>query len=120
MRRVYDPPADDDGTRVLVDRIWPRGLSKEAAKLDEWRQDVAPSTELREWYGHDPDRFVEFTRRYLVELQEPEGMAALTDLRALARRGPVTLLTATKALEISQAAVLLDLLTRSAPRVRHT
>jgi uncharacterized protein YeaO (DUF488 family) len=114
MRRIYDPPADGDGTRVLVDRIWPRGLSKQAARIDEWRKDVAPSTELRQWYGHDPERFEEFTRRYLVELQERERMAALTDLRGLARRGPLTLLTATKELDISQAAVLLSLLARSA------
>lgn len=120
MRRVYDPPEDDDGTRVLVDRVWPRGLSKAAAHLDEWCRDVAPSTELRTWYGHDPERFEEFARRYLVELQEHERMAALTELRGLARRAPLTLLTATKEIEISHAAVLVDLLTRRPRRSPRT
>ncbi|HEX3908373.1 MAG TPA: DUF488 family protein [Mycobacteriales bacterium] len=109
VRRIYDDPAKSDGTRVLVDRVWPRGMSRETAHIDEWRRDIAPSTELRKWYGHDHERFEEFTRRYLVELQEPERMAALTDLRSLARRGPVTLLTATKEPEFSQAAVLVNL-----------
>jgi uncharacterized protein YeaO (DUF488 family) len=118
VRRIYDDPAEGDGTRVLVDRVWPRGVSKEMAHVDEWRRDVAPSTELRKWYGHDPERFEEFTRRYLVELQEPERMAALTDLRGLARRGPVTLLTATKDTDLSQAAVLVDLVASSRGRKR--
>ena len=118
VRRIYDDPAEGDGTRVLVDRVWPRGVSREAAHVDEWRRDVAPSTELRKWYGHDPDRFEEFTRRYLVELQEPERMAALTDLRSLARRGPVTLLTATKQTDLSQAAVLVDLVASGRSRKR--
>jgi uncharacterized protein YeaO (DUF488 family) len=118
VRRIYDDPADGDGTRVLVDRVWPRGISRENAHIDEWRRDIAPSTELRKWYGHDPDRFEEFTRRYLVELQEPERMAALTDLRSLARRGPVTLLTATKETDLSQAAVLVDLVAPGRGRKR--
>jgi uncharacterized protein YeaO (DUF488 family) len=109
VRRIYDDPAKSDGTRVLVDRVWPRGMSRETAHIDEWRRDIAPSTELRKWYGHDHEQFEEFTRRYIVELQEPERMAALTDLRSLARRGPVTLLTATKEPEFSQAAVLVNL-----------
>ncbi len=118
VRRIYDDPAEGDGTRVLVDRVWPRGVSRETAHVDEWRRDIAPSTELRKWYGHDPERFEEFTRRYLVELQEPERMAALTDLRSLARRGPVTLLTATKDIELSQAAVLVDLVRSGRARKR--
>jgi uncharacterized protein YeaO (DUF488 family) len=104
--RVYDPPGPGDGTRVLVDRLWPRGLSKTAAAFDEWLPAVAPTTELRRWYSHDPARFDEFATRYRAELAQPEPAAALTSLRALRRRGPVTLLTATKALDRSHAAVL--------------
>jgi uncharacterized protein YeaO (DUF488 family) len=108
LRRVYDEPAPDDGTRVLVDRVWPRGLRKESARVDQWAKDVAPSTELRRWYGHDPARFTEFRRRYLDELGEPERRAALDRLRDLASRGPVTVLTATRDIEHSQAAVLAE------------
>jgi uncharacterized protein YeaO (DUF488 family) len=110
VRRVYDQPEPTDGARVLVDRIWPRGISKDAARLEEWAKDVAPSTELRRWYGHDPDRFEEFRRRYLAELDQPEPRAAVSRLRALAADGPVTLLTATRDLSLSQAAVLADYL----------
>jgi uncharacterized protein YeaO (DUF488 family) len=108
--RVYDAPSRSDGTRVLVDRVWPRGLSKEKAHVAQWCKQVAPSTELRKWYAHDPARFAEFARRYQAELEEPERAAALDELRALARSQPLTLLTATKAVEISQAAVLADVL----------
>ncbi|MEV0203174.1 DUF488 family protein [Nonomuraea sp. NPDC050691] len=110
VRRVYEEPAGDDGTRVLVDRVWPRGLSKAAARLDEWCKEVAPSTELRRWYGHDPERFAEFTDRYLVELEEPDRAEALAHLRRLAGDGPLTLLTATTRADISHAAVLAGLL----------
>lgn len=110
VRRVYDQSAPDDGVRVLVDRVWPRGLSKDKAQIDEWCKQVAPSTELRKWYGHDPDRFSEFTRRYLSELEDPERAEALARLRALASKRAVTLVTATRAVEISQARVLADAL----------
>ena len=110
LRRIYDDPGAADGTRVLVDRVWPRGISKEKARIDEWCKDVAPSTELRTWYGHDPDRFAEFSRRYRLELDEPERSIALAHLKELAGAGALTLLTATKSFEISQAAVLLDVL----------
>jgi uncharacterized protein YeaO (DUF488 family) len=110
VRRVYDEPAPDDGARVLVDRIWPRGLRKDAAHLSDWAKDVAPSTELRTWYGHDPARFTEFRRRYKAELAAPEQNAALDKLRRLAAAGPLTLLTATRETDISQAAVLAGLL----------
>ncbi|GGT61298.1 DUF488 domain-containing protein [Actinomadura citrea] len=106
LRRVYEPPSAEDGRRILVDRVWPRGLSKDRARLDEWEKDVAPSTELRKWYGHDAARFEEFTRRYDAELAEPERAAALDHLRELARQGTVTLLTATKDVDRSQAAVI--------------
>ncbi|GIF65650.1 hypothetical protein Ais01nite_36850 [Asanoa ishikariensis] len=108
LRRVYDEIEPGDGKRVLVDRIWPRGVHK--GSFDEWLKEVAPSTELRHWYGHDPDKFSEFRRRYLAELKEPEQAGALDQLRTLQKNGPVTLLTATKDVEISHAAVLLKLL----------
>ncbi|HET7243965.1 MAG TPA: DUF488 family protein [Streptosporangiaceae bacterium] len=110
VRRVYDDPMPEDGTRVLVDRVWPRGLRKDAAHLDDWAKDVAPSSELRTWYGHDPAKFGEFRGRYTAELAQPGPQAALRRLRALAAKGPVTLLTATKDIDISQAAVLAQLL----------
>jgi uncharacterized protein YeaO (DUF488 family) len=110
VRRVYDDPAPGDGTRVLVDRIWPRGMRKERASLDEWCKQIAPSTELRQWYGHDPERFGEFTRRYGQELTEPERAQALAHLRELAAASTLTLLTASKAVDISEAAVLAGLL----------
>lgn len=110
MRRIHDGPADDDGTRVLVDRLWPRGVSKARAALDEWCRDVAPSDVLRRWYAHDPEKFEEFARRYCRELGEPRRDAALRHLALLASRGTLTLLTATKHIEISQAAVLVRLL----------
>ncbi|TDD63749.1 DUF488 family protein [Actinomadura rubrisoli] len=108
--RVYDEPASSDGVRVLVDRVWPRGLGKDKARVDEWCKQVAPSTELRKWYAHDPERFAEFTRRYRSELREPERERALEHLRGLARDGTVTLLTATKDVRISQAAVLAEMI----------
>jgi uncharacterized protein YeaO (DUF488 family) len=108
--RPYDARVHGDGARVLVDRIWPRGLSKEKADLDEWCKQVAPSTTLRKWYGHDPERFDEFGRRYRAELLEPERAEALIHLRELATRGPLTLLTASKRADISEAVVLVELL----------
>ena len=106
VRRVYDPPDPADGHRVLVDRLWPRGLSKSAAALDEWVRAVAPSDELRRWYGHEADKFPAFRDRYGAELQAPERAEALAHLRQLATSGPLTLLTATSDVEHSQAAVL--------------
>ena len=112
VARVYDAPRVDDGWRVLVDRLWPRGLRKEDVDLDEWCKEVAPSTELRRWYGHRPDRFEEFARRYQGELDEPDRSASLSRLRDLARRQQVTLLTATKDVAISGALVLAEVLRR--------
>ena len=80
VKRVYEAAAEDDGYRVLVDRLWPRGLSKVRAHLDEWLKDVAPSTELREWFGHKPERFAEFTQRYEAELDGSAGFAQLVQL----------------------------------------
>ena len=110
VRRAYEDAAQGDGTRVLVDRIWPRGLTKARAALDEWCKEIAPSTELRKWYGHDPARFDEFSRRYQAELAEPDRAGALAHLHELACGRGVTLLTATRRPEISEAAVLARLL----------
>jgi uncharacterized protein YeaO (DUF488 family) len=110
IRRVYDAVGPGDGARVLVDRVWPRGLRTDAVQADDWAKDVAPSTELRRWFGHDPDKFAEFRTRYRAELDTPTGRAALDQLRALADRGRVTLLTATRDVAHSHAAVLAELL----------
>jgi uncharacterized protein YeaO (DUF488 family) len=112
VRRVYEEPRSEDGARILVDRLWPRGLTKAKAALDEWCKDVAPSDELRRWYGHDPDRFAEFSRRYRRELKDPAHVAAVAHLRDLANSETLTLLTATKEPDISEAAVLASVLRR--------
>ncbi|WP_034484604.1 DUF488 domain-containing protein [Actinomadura oligospora] len=106
MRRAYDAPEAADGARVLVDRLWPRGLSKEHAELTEWDKQVAPSDELRKWYGHDPAKKAEFADRYRAELDDPERVEIVHHLRELAESGPVTLLTATKEIEESHLPVL--------------
>ncbi|MFT3715085.1 MAG: DUF488 domain-containing protein [Gordonia sp. (in: high G+C Gram-positive bacteria)] len=112
IRRIYDEPSTDDGARVLVDRLWPRGISKERAALDEWCKTVAPSTELRRWYAHDPARFDEFDRRYRAELESGDDQTAgLAHLRELATDGVLTLLTATKDPALSEAEVLRRILT---------
>lgn len=110
VRRVYDDVEQADGARVLVDRVWPRGMKKEAARLDDWVKEVAPSTELRKWYGHDPEKFREFRRRYREELDSENGRKAFDRLRELSDGRTMTLLTATKDVEYSQARVLADLL----------
>jgi uncharacterized protein YeaO (DUF488 family) len=110
VARVYDAPTREDGARVLVDRLWPRGLTKARAALDEWCKEVAPSTELRKWYGHDPARFDEFTRRYRLELEHPDRSGPLGRLRELAKEGTVTLLTASKEPGISEADVIAEIL----------
>ena len=108
-KRVYEAKADDDGYRVLVDRLWPRGLSKASAEIDEWAKTVSPSTELRKWYAHEPAKFDEFRKRYLAELAD--DAEDVERLRGLAEVGPVTLLTATADLSLSHVAVLIELLT---------
>lgn len=107
-KRVYEPAAPDDGYRLLIDRMWPRGISRERAALDEWARDLAPSDELRRWYGHVPERFEEFDRRYRAELAAHE-----TELRALRRRarsGGLTIVFAARDSEHSNAAVLAEVL----------
>lgn len=115
IKRAYEAPTPHDGTRVLVDRLWPRGLSKERARVDLWLKDVAPSTQLRQWYGHDPAKFAAFRARYLQELEGEPGRAALQQVRELARKGPVTLVFGARDVEHSEAAVLQDLLAHPAP-----
>lgn len=110
VRRVYEPASEEDGSRILVDRLWPRGLARDAARLDEWLADVAPSASLRRWYGHDPRRFAEFRDRYRAELDEPERADAVDRLRAAADDGELTLLTATRDVDHSHAVVLAEAL----------
>ncbi len=112
--RVYeDPGRSSGGHRVLVDRLWPRGVAKAAVDLDEWAKDVAPSTELRRWYGHDPERFDEFARRYVAELADEPAASVVAALAGRARRGRLVLLTATRDVGRSGAAVLADVLART-------
>jgi len=116
VRRVYEPPEPDDGVRVLVDRLWPRGLSKEAARVDEWPKALTPSTELRRWYHADEGSYEEFSERYEAELAAPEAAELLDRVRELTGRGAVTLLTAAKSPEESHAAVLGQAVCRAAAR----
>ncbi|MET9818758.1 MULTISPECIES: DUF488 family protein [unclassified Streptomyces] len=110
VRRVYDPPEPEDGVRVLVDRLWPRGLAKDAARVDEWPKEITPSTELRRWYHAGDGSYEEFAGRYEAELAGDEAAEALDRVRELAREGEVTLLTASKTPERSHATVLARLL----------
>jgi uncharacterized protein YeaO (DUF488 family) len=114
LKRVYEGRDDGDGRRVLVDRLWPRGLRKQDAAVDIWLRDVAPSDRLRLWYGHDPERYGEFAERYRAELDDASRAAALMQLREFVAAGPVTLLTATRDLAHSQATVLAEVLAESA------
>jgi uncharacterized protein YeaO (DUF488 family) len=112
VRRVYGHPQDDGSYRVLVDRLWPRGVAKADAPIDEWDKDVAPSTELRRWYGHDPTKFGEFARRYRDELRHPPASEALAKLHTQSRMERVALMTAARDVEHSGAVVLLAVLER--------
>lgn len=108
LKRAYEPAAADDGTRVLIDRLWPRGVKKTDADIDQWEKDIAPSTALRKWFGHDPARWQEFRSRYAVEIHEhPEQ---LKRLRVLARQGPITLVYAAHDEVHNDAVVLRDFL----------
>lgn len=113
IARVYDDPDPDDGTRVLVDRLWPRGLHTQDPRVGRWCKQVAPSTELRRWYDHDPGRYAEFASRYRAELADPAARPALDELRALAAEGQLTLVTATKQIELSHLGVLESVLGHS-------
>lgn len=108
LKRAYEPASPDDGMRILIDRLWPRGLSKEEVALDEWLKDIAPSTELRQWFGHDPARWPEFQRRYRAELHA--HAAVLDRLRELAHKQVVTLVYSAHDAEHNDAVVLQDVL----------
>jgi uncharacterized protein YeaO (DUF488 family) len=108
VKRVYDPPEASDGMRVLIDRLWPRGVAKDKLALDRWAKELAPSNELRRWYGHEPARFTEFRRSYLAELKAVHDH--LAELRQAIRGRAVTLLTATRELSLSHAEVLREVL----------
>src|SRR3954468_3702903 len=113
IKRTYDPPESSDGLRILIDRLWPRGMPKAKLQLDSWAKHLAPSNALRKWYQHDPDKHAEFRKRYEAELKEQgEGLA---ELRDAVKGRAVTLLTSTKDIELSHATVLRDLLAPSRP-----
>jgi uncharacterized protein YeaO (DUF488 family) len=116
LKRAYDPPAASDGHRVLVDRLWPRGVRKAGAHIDDWAKAVAPSDELRKWFGHDPERFDEFAARYRRELHEEPARTALAELARRAARGPVTLVYAARDDEHNNAIVLAQELARGSRR----
>jgi uncharacterized protein YeaO (DUF488 family) len=116
LKRAYDPAGPADGYRVLIDRLWPRGLSIRQAKLDDWQSTVAPSTPLRQWFGHDPSRFDDFRRRYIEELRDQRP--ALTALRRRARKRTVTLIYSAHDIEHNDAVVLAEVLRRGLPKER--
>ncbi len=111
IKRVYEQPGSEDGTRILVDRLWPRGLTKEKASVDLWLKEIAPSTELRKWFGHDPDKWPEFQTRYRAELRNNEEQLSL--LKQEAAKGVVTLVYGAKDEEHNEAVVLQKILTRA-------
>ncbi len=110
LKRIYDPPSRADGKRILVDRLWPRGIKKEDARLDEWLKDIAPSDALRKWFAHDPDKWTEFKTRYRKELSGKKDSVQL--LRDEAKKGPVTLLFSAKDIERNNAVVLKEVIDR--------
>jgi uncharacterized protein YeaO (DUF488 family) len=112
LRRAYEPPRADDGYRVLVDRVWPRGRSRDELRLDEWARDLGPSTELRRWFGHDPRRWEGFRDRYHVELAQPALAAQLDGLAERARRGPLTIVYGARDEIHNQAQVIAEELAR--------
>jgi uncharacterized protein YeaO (DUF488 family) len=113
LKRAYEPASRLDGYRVLVDRLWPRGVSKEQARLDKWDKELAPSSELREWFGHEPNRFAEFRRRYIGELRR--NRSKLTELRRQARAGALTLVYSAHDSQHNDAVVLAEVLRRGLP-----
>jgi uncharacterized protein YeaO (DUF488 family) len=118
LKRAYEPAMRADGWRILIDRLWPRGVSRRRAALDAWEQDLAPSTELRQWFGHEPSRFLEFRRRYIEELQGQRPRVSA--LRRRARAGTVTLVYSAHDTEHNDAAVLAEVLRRGLPRTGGT
>jgi uncharacterized protein YeaO (DUF488 family) len=116
LKRAYEPAAPADGYRVLVDRLWPRGLSRRRARLDSWEKELAPSTSLRQWFGHEPSRFEEFRRRYIEELRSERPR--LAELRRHARQGTLTLVYSARDAEHNDAVVLAEVLRRGLPKAR--
>ena len=110
IKRVYDPPSPEDGKRVLVDRLWPRGIRKEDAAIDEWPKEIAPTAELRRWFGHDPAKYEEFKQRYAMELDDKADL--IDRIKNEARRGTVTLLFSARDIEHNNATVLKEILER--------
>ena len=108
IKRIYDPPSPEDGKRILVDRLWPRGVKKEDARIDEWLKEIAPSDELRRWFSHDPSRWEEFKRRYMKELEKKQDM--VNRLRAEAKRVRVTLLFAARDTEFNNAVIVREVI----------
>jgi uncharacterized protein YeaO (DUF488 family) len=116
IKRAYEPASPDDGYRVLIDRLWPRGVSRQSAELDEWIKELAPSAELRQWFGHEPARFEEFRRRYISELRNER--LRLTALRRRAREGRLTLVYSAHDTEHNDAVVLAEVLRNGLPKLR--
>jgi uncharacterized protein YeaO (DUF488 family) len=114
VKRVYEPAERSDGYKILIDRLWPRGISHERARLDAWERDLAPSAALRTWFGHQPDLFDEFRRRYISELREHRSL--ISPLRQRARHGTLTLLYAARDTEHNDAIVLADVIRRGLPK----
>ena len=113
LKRAYEKAAESDGFCVLADRLWPRGVSKENARLDMWAKDVAPSTPLRQWFGHDPERWLEFARRYKIELKETQAREEIIEIVDRAKQAPaITLIYGAKDTEHNEAVVLRDILKR--------
>ncbi len=110
VKRAYDPPSAADGYRVLVDRLWPRGVSKEELKLSEWMKEIAPSAELRKWYGHEPEKWPEFRQRYCRELTKPPASDLLANLAERAREGKVTLVIGARDAQHANGAVIAEML----------
>ncbi len=106
IKRVYEQPDKDDGKRILVNRIWPRGISKDRARLSDWRKDIAPSNELRKWFGHAPERWDEFKERYRAELEEADKMEEVREISDMAEEGNVTLIFGAKDTEYNNARAL--------------
>jgi uncharacterized protein YeaO (DUF488 family) len=110
VKRAYDPPAPEDGYRVLVDRLWPRGISKQKLKADEWMKEIAPSADLRKWYGHEPEKWPEFRKRYRAELSRPPASDLLDRLLERARKAKVTLMVGARDAERSNGTIIAELI----------
>jgi len=110
IKRVYEKPSKEDGTRILVDRLWPRGLTKQKAAINVWRKEIAPTTELRKWFAHDPKKWIEFRKKYLEELKENKEQVSI--IKEHLKQGPVTLVYAARNEEYNEAQVLEELINR--------